>query len=74
MNRKTNLGILVLLTAITAFGIAAAVAIAATRGDTTSIGEAFRLGIATGIAACGAFGAATYAFLVIQKARQPVAA
>lgn len=64
-NRKTNLGILLLLTGTFAFGVAALLGIATLQEATTA--SAFRFGVAGGIALCGGLALITYSVLVIRK-------
>lgn len=66
-NRRTNLGVLVLLAAITLFGVLAAIV------NTTD--NPVRFGLSLGIALSGALALCTFAVLVIRKAvAKPVAA
>lgn len=66
VNRRTNLGVLVLLSAITLFGVLAAIV------NTT--GNPIRFGLSLGIAASGALALCTYSVLVIRKAVRQVVA
>lgn len=68
-NRKTNLGMILLLTVIFAFGVAAALSAATMSQDGITPGEALRLATSAGIAVAASIALGTYSVLVIRKAK-----
>lgn len=60
-NRRTNLGVLTLLSAMTLFGVLVAIV-------NSSTGNPIRYGVGLGISLSGALSLCTYALLVIRKA------